>query len=808
MNVSYKWLNEYLDLNANKEITPEKLADKMSRTGIEVEDVFKGETGLKKIVVGHTLSVVDHPDSDHLHICQVDIGEEEPTQIVCGAPNIAKDQKIIVALPGARITGNAKIKKGKIRGEVSNGMVCSLSELGFSEKVVPKKYADGIYVLPAEAVAGEEVFPYLAMDDAILELSITPNRADALSMRGVAYEVGAIYDQKPTFKEVVLTEDSSVKAADYIQVEVENSVDVPSYNMRIIKDVKIAESPLWMQTKLMNAGIRPINNVVDITNYILLEYGQPLHAFDYDRLGSKEILVRRGKQGEVLITLDGEERKLSEENIVVTNGEIPVALAGVMGGLDSEIQEDTVTVALESALFESTTIRRTAKEFNLRSEGSARFEKGINTSTILTACDHAAQLMVELAGGTIVSGVVSKNVLKPMDSSLNITLDRINGSLGTAISSEEVVAIFERLGFGVTHSDGLFDVTIPPRRWDISIEADLIEEVARIYGYDNLPSTLPISEATPGMLNENQRLVRHTRRYLEGAGLSQAISYVLTTPTKARQFMMRESEATMLDMPMTEERSTLRMNLLSGLLDDVRYNKARKNQDVALYEIGRVFYKVAGKVLPLEEEHVAGVMTGLEVTSDWQQSGKAVDFFIVKGVLEGLLAMYGFTGSISYQKAETLDGMHPGRTALILLDGEEIGYLGQIHPLRAKEYDLKETYGFEINLQKVMDAPKAPTIYQTIPKYPGMTRDMALLVDETVDNQELTALIKAKGGKYLQDVQIFDVYNGEKIEAGKKSMAYKLIYLNPEATLVEEEVTLAFEKVTNALVETFHVVVR
>ncbi|WP_413536810.1 phenylalanine--tRNA ligase subunit beta [Carnobacterium divergens] len=808
MNVSYNWLNEYLDLNANKEITPEKLADRMSRTGIEVEDVFKGETGLKKIVVGHTLSVVDHPDSDHLHICQVDIGEEEPTQIVCGAPNIAKDQKIIVALPGARITGNAKIKKGKIRGEVSNGMVCSLSELGFSEKVVPKKYADGIYVLPAEAVAGEEVFPYLAMDDAILELSITPNRADALSMRGVAYEVGAIYDQKPTFKEVVLTEDSSEKAADYIQVEVENPTDVPSYNMRIIKDVKIAESPLWMQTKLMNAGIRPINNVVDITNYILLEYGQPLHAFDYDRLGSKEILVRRGKKGEVVVTLDGEERQLSEDNIVVTNGEIPVALAGVMGGLDSEIQEDTVTVALESALFESTTIRRTAKEFNLRSEGSARFEKGINTSTILTACDHAAQLMVELAGSTIVSGVVSKNVLKPMDSSLNITLDRINGSLGTAISSEEVVAIFDRLGFGVTHSEGLFDVTIPPRRWDISIEADLIEEVARIYGYDNLPSTLPISEATPGMLNENQRLVRHTRRYLEGAGLSQAISYVLTTPTKASQFMMRESEATMLDMPMTEERSTLRMNLLSGLLDDVRYNKARKNQDVALYEIGRVFYKVAGEVLPLEEEHVAGVMTGLEVTSDWQQSGKAVDFFTVKGVIEGLLAMYGFTGSISYQKAETLDGMHPGRTALILLDGEEIGYLGQIHPLRAKEYDLKETYGFEINLQKVMDAPKAPTVYQTIPKYPGMTRDMALLVDETVDNQELTTLIKAKGGKYLQDVQLFDVYNGEKIEAGKKSMAYKLIYLNPEATLVEEEVTSAFEKVTNALVETFHVVVR
>lgn len=804
MNVSYQWLKEYLNLD---NITPEVIADKMSRTGIEVEDVFYGETGLKKIVVGETLSVVEHPDSDHLHICQVNIGEDEPTQIVCGAPNIAANQKVIVALPGARITGNAKIKKGKMRGEVSNGMICSLDELGFSESVVPKQYADGIYVLPDDAVAGESVFPILAMDDAILDLSITPNRADALSMRGVAHEVGAIYNQIPQFKPFTLKEDTSETVADYLEVAVTDEVDAPSYNIRVIKEVTIGESPLWLQTKLMNAGIRPINNVVDITNYILLEYGQPLHAFDYNRIGSKKIEVRRGAD-EVLVTLDGEEQTVTKDDIVITNGEKPIALAGVMGGLDSEIIDSTVTVALEAAVFEPITIRKTAKKFNLRSESSSRFEKGINHGTVIEAINHAASLMAELAGGTVVADVASKSVLKAHDVALTITLDRINRSLGTTITNDEVVAIFKRLGFGVTHAEGLFEVVIPPRRWDIHIEADLIEEVARIYGYDLLPSTLPTGLTTIGRLNPKQQLVRHTRRYLEGAGLSQAISYVLTTTEKAQQFMLTASQPTLLDMPMTEERSTLRMNLLSGLLDDVRYNVARKNQDVALYEVGRVFYQQEGQVLPLEEEHLAGVLTGLASQNEWHSNGEKVDFFTLKGIIEGLLETYGFTAEITYQADANRDGMHPGRTATILVGGNEIGYLGQIHPLRAKEYDLKETYGFEINLQKVMEADKEPTIYQTIPKYPGMTRDSALLVDETVTNQQLTQLIVAKGGNYLVDVHLFDLYNGENIEAGKKSMAYKLTYLNPNATLVEEEVTKAFEKVTNALIEEFNAVIR
>ena len=805
MNVSYQWLKEYLDLS---KVTPDALADKMSRTGIEIEDVAIPETGLKKIVVGHAVEVVDHPDSDHLHVCQVDIGEEELSQIVCGAPNIAAGQKIIVALPGSRITGNAKIKKGKMRGQVSNGMVCSLAELGFSEKVIPKKYADGIYILPEDAVVGKPVFPYLAMDDAILELSITPNRADALSMRGVAHEVGAIYDQQPKFPTFELTEDETDSVENYLKVVVENSQDTPSYTIRIVKDVKVAESPMWLQTKLMNAGIRPLNNVVDITNYILLEYGQPLHAFDYDQLKSKEIVVRQANDGEALTTLDGEERSLTSEDIVITNGSIPVALAGTMGGLDSEIEDTTVTVAIEAAVFNPISVRKMAKRYNLRSESSSRFEKGINLSTITTAGDHAAALIAELAGGTVVAGTASQSVLEIKDKVISITLNRINRSLGTTITIEEVKAIFDRLGFSVLEKEGLFEVAIPPRRWDIEIEADLVEEVARIFGYDNLPSTLPISPAQPAALDNKQRLVRHTRRFLEGAGLSQAISYVLTTPEKATQYMMRESKATQLEMPMSEDRSTLRMNLLSGLLDDVSYNKARKNKNVALYEIGRVFYKEESQVLPIEEEHLAGVLTGSLLEKDWKGQPKKVDFFVLKGILEGLIASYGLTEDVTFVADKQRDGMHPGRTAALYLGEKEIGFAGQIHPLAAKAYELDETYGFEFNLQAIVEAEKESTVYEAIPKFPGMTRDIALLVDEAITNQQLVDLIYKKGGKYLVNVRLFDIYQGENIEDGKKSMAYTLSYLNPTATMVEEEVSKAYDKVTSALIEEYQVVVR
>ena len=795
MKVSYKWLKEYLDLS---DVTPDELAEKMSRTGIEVDDVIYPGKGLSKIVVGETLSVVDHPDSDHLHVCQVNIGTEEPIQIVCGAPNVAAGQKVIVALHGARITGNAKIKKGKMRGQESNGMICSLAELGYSESVVSKKYADGIFVLPAEAVPGTEVVDLLELDDAILDIDITPNRADALSMRGSAYEVAAIYNKALKFPEAPVSEKTG-SVTEYIKVAVEDTNDTPAYHIQVIKDVKIAESPLWLQNKLMNGGIRPINNVVDITNYILLEYGQPLHAFDYDQIGSKEIIVRRAKENETMTTLDGVERTLDTDNIVITNGTAPIALAGVMGGLDSEITDGTVTVALEAALFNPVLIRKTAGKFNLRSESSSRFEKGINVATIRTAGQHAAELIHELAGGTIVAGTASVDTVEVKDTEVVITLQKINRSLGTAISSGEVTAIFNQLGFASTFDGEIFTVAVPPRRWDISIYADILEEVARIYGYDNLPETLPITPALPTALTPKQHTMRITRRFMEGAGLTQNISYVLTTAEKAREYAVEDKEGIRLAWPMSEDRSTLRMNLLSTLLDNAAYNVARKNTDIQFYEIGRVFFPSADSVLPIEAERLAGVMTGMAYQKDWQMAAEPVNFYHAKGVLDGYFETMGLSDQIRFEAAKDLKWMHPGRTAAVYLGDAYIGYVGQVHPATANAYDLKETYAFEIDFEAIIAAPKEVITQQPIPKFPGVTRDVALLVDETVTHQQIVKTIKENGGKFLKDVHLFDIYQGKGIEDGKKSVAYSMSFLNPEATLVDEDINKAFTKLVAAL---------
>ncbi len=805
MLVSYKWLNEYLDLT---QISPKELGDKMSVTGIEVEGIEVPAEGLKKIVVGKVEKCVPHPNSDHLSICQVDIGAEELSQIVCGAPNVKEGIKVIVALPGARIAGNVKIKKGKMRGEVSNGMICSLQELGISENVVPKEFADGIYYLPEDAIVGESVFPYLDLDDSIIELSITPNRADALSMRGVAYEVGAIYNQKPHFKDEKLVE-SNQAARDKIKVSVADEKDAPAYQIRIIENVKIAPSPQWLQNRLMNEGIRPINNVVDVTNYILLLFGQPLHAFDYAKLGSQEILVRRANAGETLTTLDDEQRNLTPENIVITNGEKPVALAGVMGGLDSEITDTTTTVALEAALFDPLSIRLTSKQFNLRSESSARFEKGINKGAINQACEVAAAMIAKLAGGTVLKGAVVGSAVEVRNEEVSITLAKINRSLGTDLSVADVAAVFEALQFPFTESDGYFTVNIPPRRWDIHIEADILEEVARIYGYDKIPSTLPSGETVAGSLTDEQLKTREVRSTLEGAGLTEAISYALTTEEKSSQFMLRKSNVTRLDWPMTEDRAVLRMNLISGLLDDVAYNVARKNDAIALYEIGRVFYQDADplKNLPLEENHVAFALSGLWQTKDWQQASEKVDFFLAKGIVETLLTTLGAT-DISYVKTTAIKEMHPGQTAEIYVGSEKVGLVGQVHPTVTKAYDIGATFVAELNLAALLATQKAPLVYQAVSKFPAVSRDIAMLVKEEVTNQEVVAVIKEAAGKFLNKVSLFDVYQGANIENGYKSLAYSLTFVNPKATLTDEEINKAMEKVTRNLTEKLNVEIR
>lgn len=805
MLVSYKWLQEYLDLS---KITPKELGDKMSVTGIEVEGVSYPSEGLKKIVVGEVMECVPHPDSDHLSICQVDIGEAELSQIVCGAPNVKAGIKVIVALPGSRIAGNVKIKKGKMRGVVSNGMICSLQEIGYADSVIPKEFSEGIQYLPQDAVAGEEVFKYLEMDDAIIELSITPNRADALSIRGVAYEVGAIYNQKPVFNDEVLVEADRL-AAEKIAVRVADTTDTPAYQIRIIENVKVAASPQWLQNRLMNEGIRPINNVVDVTNYILLLFGQPLHAFDYDKLGSKEILVRRAVDAEELVTLDGETRKLTSDNIVITNGSAPVALAGTMGGLDSEITETTTTVALEAALFDSTSIRKTSKQFNLRSESSSRFEKGINRGTIGEACEAAAAMIASLAGGEVLAGAVKGAEPVVENAVVTTTLAHINRALGTELTTTDVDAVFAALGFEAFEEQGTYTVSVPPRRWDIHIEADLVEEVARIYGYDKLPSTLPSGETVAGSLTAHQQKTRDLRSLLEGTGLSEAISYALTTEAKSESFAMKDSKLTRLDWPMTEERAVLRLNLISGLLDDVAYNIARKNQNVALYEIGRVFYQENDpkKDLPQEEKHLAFAVCGDVILKDWQTKAQKVDFFTVKGIVEAVFAKFKLAERITYEASHMKD-LHPGRAADIFLDGEKIGFLGQVHPAVAKAYDVPETYVAELNLAALLTAEVAPLVYQNVSKFPSVSRDIAMLVAEKISNQEITAVIAKAAGKFLTDVKLFDVYQGANIESGQKSMAYSLTFVNPEATLTDDEINRGMEKVTKALAENFAAVIR
>ena len=804
MKVSKKWLNEYVPV---ADIDAAALADKLELSTVEIDELSRLQDGQKKIVVGHIDSLVPHPNSDHLKICQVDVGEEKAYQIVCGAPNVQAGQNVIAALPNSWIAGHNKIKKSKMRGEVSMGMICSLQEIGFSESVVPKKYADGIYILPKDAVPGNSIFPYLGMDEDIIGVDITPNRADLLSMRGVAYEVAALYDRKIHFPKPEFKESAGTDINQYIYVQAPQEL-APSYLMRIISDVTVTESPLWLQKHLWNAGIRPVNNVVDVTNYILLDYGQPLHSFDYDKLATNNILVRLAKQGEKLTTLDGEQRELTENDIVITNGEKPVALAGAMGGENTQIDSNSQTIALESAVFDGRRIRKTARREKLHSESSVRFERGINVATIKEALDRAAALIAKLGNGKIIAGVAGEEHADQRPKEVEVSLQQINHALGTQLDNAEVAAIFAKLGFPATKNEDTFSVEIPVRRWDIDIAADLIEEVARLYGYGKLPATLPEGQATPGKYTKTQKIIRETRQLLESAGLDQAISYGLTTSKKAERFALEPAAKTQLDFPMSTDHTTLRMNLISGLLDDVAYNNSHKVKDVALYEQGRVFFRTEHDERPREVEHVAGALTGLFHQATWHDDKRPVDFYLVKGIITFLLASLGLTRNIRFEATAKHEEMHPGRTANIYLNGELLGFVGEIHPLLAKEYKLKRVYVFELDLEKVIAAPKNNLVYHEISKYPTITRDVALAVPDEITNQQILTSIWTNGGKYLTEVHLFDYYKGEHIGKGFKSLAYTLVYQDKNGTLKDEEVTAEFNKAVQKLQEELEVTVR
>ncbi|MEZ2090605.1 phenylalanine--tRNA ligase subunit beta, partial [Staphylococcus aureus] len=778
MLISNEWLKEYVTIDDSVS----DLAERITRTGIEVDDLIDYTKDIKNLVVGFVKSKEKHPDADKLNVCQVDIGEDEPVQIVCGAPNVDAGQYVIVAKVGGRLPGGIKIKRAKLRGERSEGMICSLQEIGISSNYIPKSFESGIYVFSESQVPGTDALQALYLDDQVMEFDLTPNRADALSMIGTAYEVAALYNTKMTKPETTSNE-LELSANDELTVTIENEDKVPYYSARVVHDVTIEPSPIWMQARLIKAGIRPINNVVDISNYVLLEYGQPLHMFDQDAIGSQQIVVRQANEGEKMTTLDDTERELLTSDIVITNGQTPIALAGVMGGDFSEVKEQTSNIVIEGAIFDPVSIRHTSRRLNLRSESSSRFEKGIATEFVDEAVDRACYLLQTYANGKVLKDRVSSGELGAFITPIDITADKINRTIGFDLSQNDIVTIFNQLGFDTEINDDVITVLVPSRRKDITIKEDLIEEVARIYGYDDIPSTLPVfDKVTSGQLTDRQYKTRMVKEVLEGAGLDQAITYSLVSKEDATAFSMQQRQTIDLLMPMSEAHASLRQSLLPHLIEAASYNVARKNKDVKLFEIGNVFFANGEGELPDQVEYLSGILTGDYVVNQWQGKKETVDFYLAKGVVDRVSEKLNL--EFSYRRAD-IDGLHPGRTAEILLENKVVGFIGELHPTLAADNDLKRTYVFELNFDALMAVSVGYINYQPIPRFPGMSRDIALEVDQNIPAADLLSTIHAHGGNILKDTLVFDVYQGEHLEKGKKSIAIRLNYLDTEETLTD-----------------------
>ncbi|SGS69245.1 phenylalanine--tRNA ligase subunit beta [Staphylococcus aureus] len=794
MLISNEWLKEYVTIDDSVS----NLAERITRTGIEVDDLIDYTKDIKNLVVGFVKSKEKHPDADKLNVCQVDIGEDEPVQIVCGAPNVDAGQYVIVAKVGGRLPGGIKIKRAKLRGERSEGMICSLQEIGISSNYIPKSFESGIYVFSESQVPGTDALQALYLDDQVMEFDLTPNRADALSMIGTAYEVAALYNTKMTKPETTSNE-LELSANDELTVTIENEDKVPYYSARVVHNVTIEPSPIWMQARLIKAGIRPINNVVDISNYVLLEYGQPLHMFDQDAIGSQQIVVRQANEGEKMTTLDDTERELLTSDIVITNGQTPIALAGVMGGDFSEVKEHTSNIVIEGAIFDSVSIRHTSRRLNLRSESSSRFEKGIATEFVDEAVDRACYLLQTYANGKVLKDRVSSGELGAFITPIDITADKINRTIGFDLSQNDIVTIFNQLGFDTEINDDVITVQVPSRRKDITIKEDLIEEVARIYGYDDIPSTLPIFEkVTSGQLTDRQYKTRMVKEVLEGAGLDQAITYSLVSKEDATAFAMQQRQTIDLLMPMSEAHASLRQSLLPHLIEAASYNVARKNKDVKLFEIGNVFFANGEGELPDQVEYLSGILTGDYVVNQWQGKKETVDFYLAKGVVDRVAEKLNL--EFSYRRAD-IDGLHPGRTAEILLENKVVGFIGELHPTLAADNDLKRTYVFELNFDALMAVSVGYINYQPIPRFPGMSRDIALEVNQNIPAADLLSTIHAHGGNILKDTLVFDVYQGEHLEKGKKSIAIRLNYLDTEETLTDERVSKVQAEIEAALIE-------
>ena len=749
MKLSTNFLKDYLDIDINSKEAVHELAEDMTKVGNEYdsEGMLIEATNL---VIGEVLECEMHPDSDHLHVCKVNTGKEI-SQIVCGAPNVRKGLKVIVALPGAKLPGG-EIKKSVIRGQESNGMLCSIAELGIESKFLKEEDKAGIHELDNDAPVGGDPIEYMHMKDGVIDFELTANRGDLLSILGMAYEVGAIYDKK--VKPIDLTHKDNGKLDFKLNIATDNCT---LFLAKKVENVKIHESTPEMKEKLMASGIRPINNVVDISNYVMLETGQPLHFYDADKLQGM-IEVRMAEEGEKLTTLDKQERTLSKEDIVISDGKRAIGLAGVMGGYDTEITENTKNIIIEAAIFNSVKIRRTSNKI-LRSEASNRFEKGLDPNRTYMAIERSCNLLEKYADATVIGGMEVYDKTSKQDKKIEITVENINSLLGSSLKEKEIINIFERLGFKVEKNGAKMIVYVPTRRLDISIKEDLIEEVGRIYGVDNIQGRL---KEMPIKKGSYDRTTREIRNKMINLGLNETLTYSLVSEKEANMFTMKNNDIIKILAPLTEERNALRQSLITSLLKTYEYNVARDNKDICLFEIAKAFYIERGEYK--EENKLACLMTGEYYLG---LNTKQVDFYIIKGICEELLDYLGYGGRYSFvaDKEKLPEEMHPGKSAIISVNGENVGLIGRVTPELCKEEK----------------------------------KDIAVLVNKEVPAQELLKTIKNNGGKLLQESKVFDLYDGKGIPEGKKSIAFSVTLGDANKTLTDEEVNKVMEKVIAGL---------
>lgn len=797
MQVSYNWLKDYVDID----VDVFELAEIITRAGVEIGGIEATNKGVTNVVVAEVLECSDHPDSDHLHVCVVTTDGSDRVQVVCGAPNVAAGQKVPFAKVGATLPGDFVIRQTVLRGQESNGMICSMQELGVPEELVAAEDKNGIRVLPIDAPLGVDAMEYLGMNDHIMELDLTPNRSDCLSVYNIAREVAALLQKKIRPIHAPAVEGTAV--FDKMKVDIEAPELCHRFTGTMVSGAKVGRSPIWMEHRLQCAGMRPISNLVDVTNYVMLEMGQPLHAYDYTTLAGPAINVRRAHEGETIVTLDGQERKLTPEQLLICDAERAVGLAGVMGGENTEIRDTTEDVFIESAYFEPRNIRRTSVAFGLRSEAAIRNEKDVNIEITGLAGWRCAHLMAETAGAEILSGQIDNFPTPHARPEVTLRYQKCNDVIGAEIPAEEMRDILVRLGFVVLteDADGV-TVQVPPHRPDVSIEEDLIEEVARLFGYDNIPETLPFGATSPGMLTAVQRMEQIVKHTMAGLGLNEVINYSFHAQHHADRLRWakddtRRAQITVTN-PLSEDQVAMRTTLLSGMLGAVATNRRYQNNDVALFEVGRIFLGAdqINKERLADEREILGIALCGGTKEDWIPGSRiAYDFYYLKGLLQALMKALGID-AYSFEALTDDPSWHPGRSARLLLDGEVIGIFGEVHPLVSRAYDLKEAvYAAEIFLDPLYAHGVGTVMAEALPKYPPVTRDLALVVDADRSAQTVDAAIVAAGARWLKSVELFDVFVDERLGAGKKSLAYALVFQSDDETLQDEWVQAEVDKI-------------